>query len=431
MEQKEKTYDQLVQEIEELRSQLEEANDTIDAIRTGQVDALIVKGLNGHELYTLKSADQTYRVFIEKMTAGAVTLNNDGIIVYCNSQFGKMVGQPLSQVIGNSFAKYVIQPDRPRYQALVLGGWEKDIKGEIRIAGTEKPIPVQLSITTLELDEGISLSIILADLTAQKETQLLLKVNNEKLRQINNALELSNHDLQQFASVASHDLQEPLRKIQIFSNFLKERFVEELPGDAAQYLEKIISSSNRMKVLIVDILNYSRLSYNDNNFEPTDLNKLVKELMEDYELLIKDKNARITVDKLPTIEVNPGQMRQVFQNILSNALKFSKKHEAPVINISSKAVKDDSVTSTEPSSDIYYSISFKDNGIGFDDQFATNIFTLFRRLHTKDKFEGTGIGLAISKKIIEKHKGLISAKSKEGLGSEFIIVLPASQQFIT
>ena len=421
------SYQQLVREIEDLRLQLEEANETINAIRTGQVDALIVKGVNGHELYTLKSADQTYRVFIEKMTAGAVTLNKEGIIVYSNSQFSKMVGLPLSKVVGDRFIKFVSAAEQPKYQELVNGGWEQDITGEISIAGVNMTIPVQLSLTTLELDEGTALSIILTDLTAQKETQLLLKVNNEKLRQINNALELSNHDLQQFASVASHDLQEPLRKIQIFSNFLKERFAPELPGDAAPYLEKIISSSNRMKMLIIDILNYSRLSYNDNHFELTDLNKLVMQLLEDYELVIKEKEATIKVGELPSLEVNPGQMRQVFQNILSNALKFAKKDEAPLIEISATIAKEDLVKTDEALAGDYYSISFKDNGIGFDDQFATNIFTLFRRLHTKDKFEGTGIGLAISKKIIEKHKGFITAKSKEGAGSEFIIVLPVKQ----
>lgn len=426
METLNKSTKELLAEIKELRLQLEEANDTIEAIRTGQVDALVVKNNNGHELYTLKSADQTYRVFIEKMTEGAVTLNRDGIIVYSNSQFGKMVGLPLSKITGVYFNSLVSPNDEDTYEALIAKGWKEDTKGELMLASSSKVIPVQLSITTLELDEGTSLSIILTDLTAQKQTQLLLKVNNEKLQQINHELELSNHDLHQFASVASHDLQEPLRKIQIFSNFLKERFATDLTQEASGYLEKIISSSQRMKALIIDILNYSQLSQDDNSYVLTDLNVLLNEVLEDYEILIKEKKATITIGDLPSIEVNPGQMRQVFQNIISNALKFIRHEVPPDIRISCKPFLSENGVERKEESFCY--LSFKDNGIGFDDQFAKKIFTLFRRLHTKDKFEGTGIGLAISKKIIEKHHGNIIAKGQEGNGSEFIIVLPTRQK---
>ncbi|MDO9375958.1 MAG: ATP-binding protein [Ferruginibacter sp.] len=425
METTHKSTDELLAEIENLKIQLEEANDTIEAIRTGQVDALIVKSDNGHELYTLKSADQTYRVFIEKMTEGAVTLNRDGIIVYSNSQFGKMVGLPLSKITGIFFSSFISPGDENTYEDLISRGWTEDSKGEVLLSSATKVIPVQLSITTLELDEGTSLSIILTDLTPQKQTQLLLKANNEKLQQMNHELELSNHDLQQFASVASHDLQEPLRKIQIFSNFLKERFATDLTQEASAYLDKIISSSQRMKVLIIDILSYSQLSQEDNSYVFTDLNVLINEVLEDYEILLKEKKASIIVDPLPSIEVNPGQMRQVFQNIISNALKFIRKDTPPYIRISANPGVDGNEPATNNESFCY--LSFKDNGIGFDDKFARTIFTLFRRLHTKDKFEGTGIGLAISKKIIEKHRGNIIAKGQEGVGSEFIIVLPTRQ----
>lgn len=428
MEKTHKSTDELLSEINNLKIQLEEANDTIEAIRTGQVDALVVKNDNGHELYTLKSADQTYRVFIEKMTEGAVTLNRDGIIVYSNTQFGKMVGLPLSKITGIFFSSLISPGDENTYEELISKGWTEDTKGEVLLASASKVIPVQLSITTLELDEGTSLSIILTDLTAQKQTQLLLKANNEKLQQMNHELELSNHDLHQFASVASHDLQEPLRKIQIFSNFMKERFAGDLTDEASVYLDKIISSSQRMKALIIDILNYSQLSQEDNTYVLTDLNVVVNEVLEDYEILLKEKQASVVVDLLPTIEVNPGQMRQVFQNIISNALKFIRKDTPPYIRVSAKPGINELEAAPDHESFCY--LSFKDNGIGFNDKFARTIFTLFRRLHTKDKFEGTGIGLAISKKIIEKHRGNIIAKGQEGVGSEFIIILPKKQNTI-
>ncbi|HEX8461873.1 MAG TPA: ATP-binding protein [Segetibacter sp.] len=423
-----KTHEELLNEVNELRLQLEEANDTINAIRTGQVDAFVVLGKKGHELYTLKTADQTYRLFIEKMTEGAVTLDTHGIILYCNSKFASMVNIPLSKAIGLSFYDFIYPSFAESFSNLFNKGWVEDCKGEIGLIYRNSYLEFQLSFTTLELDEGVSLSIILTDLTEQKESQRQLKLNNQQLEEINQALETSNHDLQQFASVASHDLQEPLRKIQIYSNLLKERFAVDFPTSANTYLEKIITSSERMRVLIHDILSFSRLSENDNNFALTDLKLLAEELLKDFELIIEEKQATIIVEDLPTIEVNPGQIRQVLQNILSNALKFSRKGTNPVICIFGKRICDSSYDSAAQTDGPFACIHIKDNGIGFDEKYMSNVFTLFKRLHTKDKYEGTGIGLAITKRIIEKHNGSIIAKSTEGQGSEFIIVLPVQQR---
>lgn len=182
-----------------------------------------------------------------------------------------------------------------------------------------------------------------------------------------------------------------------------------------------------MKALIIDILNYSQLSQNDNSVEMTDLNVLLNQVLEDQEILIRERDARFEISTLPRIEVNPGQMRQVFQNLVSNALKFIRKGNPPVIQISARTTTS-AVGEDDGHGDNYCYISFRDNGIGFDEKFADNIFTLFRRLHTKDKFEGTGIGLAITKKIVEKHGGHIIAKGVEGQGAEFIIILPVPQR---
>jgi len=429
MVKKEKTYntnEDLEKELEELRHQLDEANETIEAIRTGQVDALVVRSDKGHQLYTLKTADLTYRIFIEKMTEGAVTLNLQGIIVYCNSQFARMVELPLSKVIGFSFEQFIALESRAQYVVLFKKCWEIDGKGEVLLLAGEKQTPVQLSLTSLQLDEGVSLSIILTDLTAQKAAQQQLSANNKKLEEINEALEASNHDLQQFASVASHDLQEPLRKIQIYSNLMKDK-QSMLAPELKNYLEKIIHSSGRMKKLIVDILNYSRLSAKNTEVEYVDLTTLVKELKEDFELIIKEKKAQINIGVLPYIQVNRGQIRQVFQNILSNALKFSKADNRPEIIFSSKTISEKSFDSPEKKDGNFCLISIRDNGIGFDEKYIKNIFALFERLNSKDKYEGTGIGLSIAKKIIDKHNGLITAKSKEGTGAEFKIILPLKQ----
>lgn len=424
MESKTATTKELLAQLEETRRQLYEANETIEAIRTGQVDALVMQNSGGHELYTLKTADRAYRVFIEKMTEGAVTLNREGIILYANSQFSAMVGLPLSDILGLPFQTFISADEQPFYATLFAACWKGDCKGEVELNAGGRTTPVQLSLTTLELEEGVSLSIILTDLTLQKAAQKQLEENNRQLEQMNQTLEASNHDLQQFASVASHDLQEPLRKIQMFANLLKERCTVQLNGADGIYLEKIINSAGRMKTLIVDVLNYSRLSANDGGVAPTGLNALLEELLEDFELIIQEKNAGITVGRLPEIEANHGQIRQMFQNLLSNALKFSRKEEAPRIAITAKRLAHKSFDSAEQRDGLYCLLSIKDNGIGFNEKYAANIFSLFERLHSKDQYEGTGIGLAITKKIIEKHSGLITVRSSEGNGSEFLIVLP-------
>ncbi len=421
--------EELLKELEELRFQLNEANETIEAIRTGQIDALVVQGQEGHQLYTLKSADQTYRVFIEKMTEGAVTLNSGGLILYSNSQFASMVGRSLSEVIGISFKEFVTKESLPQYQQLFESCWAQDCKGELLLQAGQAQMPVQLSLTTLDLEEGRSLSIILTDLTAQKRTQAQLYENNIQLEEANRALEASNHDLQQFASIASHDLQEPLRKIQMFSTLLRERSGD-LPPESHRYLQKVIDSAARMKTLIIDILTYSRLSAKDGLFEQVDLNEIVNDLREDFELMIAEKEAHIFVERLPVIEVNKGQIRQVFQNIVSNSLKFAKAGTPPVIEIRSRRIAQKAFDSPASENGPYWLITLTDNGIGFDDKYVQNIFYLFERLNSKDKYEGTGIGLAIAKKIVEKHYGLITAVATEGKGAEFQIILPVSQTHI-
>lgn len=415
-----------MKELEELRFQLNEANDTIEAIRTGQVDALVVHGHEGHQVYTLKSADQTYRVFIEKMTEGAVTLNQQGLILYCNSQFALMAGLSLSQVIGISFEKFINADDLSHYKEFFKKSWEQDCKLELMLRAGEAQIPVQLSLTTLDLQEGRSLSIIVTDLTAQKKTQQQLRTNNIQLEEINRALELSNHDLQQFASIASHDLQEPLRKIHMFSDLLRANSGA-LSAELRTYLKKIIDSSARMRTLIIDILNYSKLSANDHVLNSIDLKEIVNELLEDFELIVEEKRAQIIVGDLPSIDANKGQIRQVFQNIISNALKFARTDVTPVIKISSMKIREKSFNSIEDKNGHYWFICIRDNGIGFDQKYVQNIFSLFERLNSKDKYEGTGIGLAIAKKIIEKHNGIITAVGKPGEGAQFQMILPATQ----
>jgi PAS domain S-box-containing protein len=418
----------LVKEIEQLRLQLEEANDTIEAIRTGQIDGIVVKGKHGPELYTLKSADQSYRVFIEKMTEGAVTLDKNKTILYSNTRFANIVNMPLSQVIGLSFSAFVEPQCQEIFDACFEKGFTQDWKEELVLSGRDRSTPCQLSFTSLEINDAVSLSILITDLTNLKENQEQLRLKNEELQETNRALELSNIDLQQFAYVASHDLQEPLRKIQTFTYLIKEQHQQELTPRLQQYLDKILSSANRMKALIVDILKYSQIASVDLKFEPMDLQQIISDLLEDFELAISQKKASITFKGLPTIEGIAAEIRQVFHNLISNALKFSKPQEAPHINITARRIKEKAFDSISDRHGSYYEISVKDNGIGFNQEYSKQIFTLFQRLNSWDKYEGTGIGLAITKKIIDRHDGLIRAQSTEGSGAEFIMILPVTQK---
>ena len=272
-----------------------------------------------------------------------------------------------------------------------------------------------------------------------KQTQELARIQatleqkvedrTRELLQMNRELELSNTELQQYAYIASHDLQEPLRKILTFSRMIQERFADNQP-DALPFLNRVINASERMRKLIDDLLNYSKLTASA-VFKNTDLNEILSGTLSDLELNIKDKNVQLVIEDLPQVDVIPGQIRQVFQNLISNAIKFSKKDERPLIHIKGEIIKERNLDSAVDPNGPFCRISIRDNGIGFEEKYLDKIFTLFQRLHGKEEYEGTGIGLAIVKKIIDKHNGLISAHSKEGKGTVFIIVLPLQQQIAT
>lgn len=245
------------------------------------------------------------------------------------------------------------------------------------------------------------------------------------LLQLNKDLENRNAELAQYAYLASHDLQEPLRKIITFIKIIEEKYLKNIP-EAKTEMSKVITSSERMRNLINALLSYSKLSA-VSLFTPVNVNEVVKDALADLELTIKEKQAVIDVTHLPEIEAIPGQLRQMFQNLLSNALKFSKTGVRPKINICHEAVNELSLKAAPDKNGKFIRIHITDNGIGLDESYIDKIFVIFQRLHGKAQYEGTGIGLAIVKKIVEKHNGIIGVKSREGEGSTFTIVLPVKQ----
>ncbi len=251
----------------------------------------------------------------------------------------------------------------------------------------------------------------------EERTRALLQANRE--------LEISNGELQQYAFIASHDLQEPLRKIITFSRLVMERFIEKIP-DAYQYMNKVIVSAERMRNLINDLLSYSRLS-DAPRFNACNLNLVLQETMADLEVVVKEKEAILHISDLPVIEAIPDQMRQLFQNLVSNALKFSRKDTAPMIKIWAELTDERSFAGATAATGLYCRIYIADNGIGFDEMYLEKIFQMFQRLHGKGEYDGTGIGLTIVKKIIQQHNGLITAGSREGEGATFVMLLPVKQ----
>lgn len=255
-----------------------------------------------------------------------------------------------------------------------------------------------------------------SEITERKRFEQVLREYGEMLKENNEDLARSNRDLQDFASVAAHDLQEPLRKVQVFGDRLKATCSDTLGEKGLDYLERMQGASSRMQALIEDLLLYSRVTTKAQPFVEVDLNQVVREVISDLEVRIEQLGGRIEVANLPTIDADPTQCRQLMQNLIGNALKFHRDEEPPVVKIRGQFLDGDE-----------WQITVEDNGIGFDEQYADRIFGIFQRLHGRSEYEGTGVGLAICRKIVERHGGTISTRSAPGEGSTFILTMPARQ----
>lgn len=407
-----KTFYRLFEQQQELKAIQESLRHEID--------------IRKHAQEELATRMDELRFILESLPQIAFTIRNDGKIEYVNKHWFQYA------LDANAFPE--AHPDDHTYMRWnqhFLNGVE--FSGETRLRQLDsddykyfllKIIPV--------LQNGAIVRWVgtFTDIHQQKMAHELLEhkveLRTKELVDKNSELETTNHELQQFAWVVSHDLKEPLRKIQTFSHLIKDKY---LSGneEAISYLNRSISSSARMSRLISDLLDYSRLSVTA-YFQPTDLNALVEELLADFDETIREKKAIIRKDALPVVETIPSQIRQVFQNLISNALKFSRPDVAPAIDIHCEITEGKDVSSPASTEGPYCRIIIADNGIGFDEKFLDRIFVIFQRLNNINAYEGTGIGLAIAKKIMDKHNGLISARSTENQGSEFILILPFVQE---
>ena len=262
------------------------------------------------------------------------------------------------------------------------------------------------------------------EIEERKMSEQKVNVLNEQLIANNDSLKQMNEELDQFAYMASHDLQEPLRKIQVFSDKILRN--NNFDPDSEKYFQKIINSSKRMQNLINNLLEFSRHTVSSNDFRKTPLNELVKNALTELEVEIEKSNAQINYGELPIVSAVPGLMQQLFYNLFSNAIKFRKPNTELIIDIRAEKMSPSDISHfiKYTSNRNFYKITVQDNGIGFDDKYAEDIFRVFKRLHNYQDYEGTGVGLSICKKIVEKHNGFIKAESQIDKGSKFIIGLP-------
>lgn len=406
----------LLLEAYRLSERLKESEEILSAIREGKIDALVSYETGGEKVYTLKSADRGYRLLVESIDEGAVILSPDGSIYYANPRFEEMLKGEFPKIVGSPMADYVSLEDGDKFGSLLREALEgRAARGELSLqAGDHTLLPVKISFSPLDLEEFRGFCVTLTDLTQQK-----LYIER---------LERSNRELQEFASIASHDLQEPLRKIRLFGERLQAKFACSLPAEGCDYLDRMQKASGRLQSFIEELLSYSRLATDTVCFGTVDLGEVLQDVVSDLQVRLEETGGAVEIGDLPDLEADLGQMRRLFLNLICNALKFHGE-EKPLVKVHGRIVEGfESVPSKGAMAGRRCRIFVEDNGIGFDESDADRIFVPFQRLHARSEYEGTGMGLAICRKIVERHGGAITAKSTPGRGTIFVVTLPLEQR---
>lgn len=361
-----------------------------------------------------KESEVQFRMAVESAPNGMIMVDQQGNIILVNREtetlFGydrdELIGQPIEMLVPDRFRKahpsqrdeYMQSPERRSM------GAGRDLFGR-RKDGSE--FPVELGLNPIHTRTGVFVLSTVVDISARKR-------HEERVKQYTVELESKNEELQQFAYIASHDLQEPLRKIQAFGNMLQSTYSSTLGDEGGEYINRMQASAQRMRSLIDDLLSYSRVSTVTRDFAPVDLNRVMQDVLSDLMIRLTETGGKVNVGELPTVHADESQMRQLFQNLIGNALKFHANVVAPVVDVECKSGAYNRLCT----------ILVRDNGIGFDEKYNDRIFAPFQRLHGRSKYEGTGIGLAVCRKIVDRHGGSITATSAPGKGATFSITLP-------
>ncbi len=356
--------------------------------------------------------DSFFRTLLEAAPDAILVCDQSGIIVIANDQrrelFGftqqELIGQPIELLVPEAYKsahvamrnKYFAAPHRrPMGMGLSLNAQGKD----------KSLVPVEISLSPAKIEDETYVVAVVRDVTELRKLDRELKKNNRELTR-------SNEDLERFAYVASHDLKEPLRVIASYISLVKRQYAGALGKDGQGYLDLATQSINLLQDLISDLLTYSRLSTRGQEFTDVSLIDVVEQVCANIQVLISEAQATIQIDNLPHISGDKIQLTQLFQNLLSNAIKFRHKTIAPLVTITCASKGDQWI------------IKVKDNGIGIPKQDQNRVFTIFQRLHGRDEYPGTGIGLAICQKVVERHHGSIAIESEPDQGTTFLISLP-------
>ncbi|MBD2000049.1 PAS domain S-box protein [Leptolyngbya sp. FACHB-541] len=371
----------------------------------------------------LTASETLYRRLFESAQDGIlVVAPENGSITDANPSLLKLLGYAYQELVGKKLWElgFVSEAEgQQTFQTLIEQG---DLRYDNLLLRTRygRHIEVEFISNVYQAGSRQVIQCNVRDITERRQTEA-------ELRQFTTRLQQSNQELEDFAAIASHDLQEPLRKIQAFGDRLKSQYSQALTPEGQDYLERMQTAARRMQVLINDLLSVSRITTRAKPFVKVNLNEVIQEVLSDLEFQIQRVKAQITVEELPTIDADPPQMRQLLQNLLSNALKFHQPDVPPIVLIRSQIFNSACLDGSNPLQNARCQIIVTDNGIGFAQNYTDRIFTVFQRLHSSSEYEGTGIGLAICRKIAERHGGTITASSVPGQGSTFTIVLPLQQ----
>ena len=517
--------DDLVRANGELQDRLSEAEETLRAIRNGEVDAFVGAGPEGERIYTLKGADEAYRLMVQEMAEGALTLSSEGLILFANEQFASILGIPLAETIGSRFQDFVSLDRRDALSALIAGAQTGKQKAELYVQGSAGVVPINISLNRMDQAGTCCVCAVVTDLTEAKRRQTKEACRQQEARfryltesmpqkiftakpngdvdyfnaewmaftglefeqikdwgwtqfihpedlentlrgwrhavetgenflfvhrfrrhdgeyrwhlsraqalrddsgkistwigsntdiheqkETERELQRANEDLNQFAFAASHELQEPLRMITVYSQLLLEGYRGQLDGQASVCVDFITQGSNRMRELLADLLAYAQVNASmQRPVESVDLNLIFQDVSVTLQKLIEESSAVVTCASLPVVRGYPAHFRQLFQNLIGNAIKY-RGENPPRIHLS--AENQDSVAR----------LSVADNGLGIDPEYHKKVFGVFKRLHGKD-VPGTGIGLAICQRVVERYGGRIWVESRTGQGATFYFTLP-------
>jgi len=524
-----------LERIAELEHRLAEAEETLEAIRQGGVDAVVISGPAGEQVYALEGPDHPYRVLVEEMHQGTVTLDPDGLILYCNRQFASMMKTSVENIIGSRMARFLTAEEYGLFSALIAMAAGGHSQGELNLlAGNDELVPVLLSLNRLEVSGVENLCAVITDLTEARRNEAIVKeeqlsrlileqtaepvividahgkilrageaarrlagsnvlfqdfsavfpisdldgpitvsrlllgvrsqkgvrsveVNmnspegranalllsasplwspgrellgcvltltditerkhaEEELAQQAEQLAQSNSDLRQFAYSASHDLQEPLRHLAIYTELLQQRYEGKLDTEADQFIQRTIDAAHRMERLLKDLLSYTHAADAPQGAAASvDGNAVLAKVLGTFEQQIEKEHAVIASDPLPELRVHEVHLSQLFQNLISNSFKY---HGNAPLKLHVWA---------DPAEDGTWRLSVEDNGIGIDGRYHQQVFGLFKRLHGSSRYTGNGIGLAICQKIVQRYGGKIWVESRSGEGSIFRFTLPGKE----